>query len=161
MTNPINSPVPMKMVPAWLLLALREVGTHEIAGTHANPRIGEYLRSTTISHTLAESDETPWCSAFVNWCMVQTGMAGTNSAAARSWLSWGMRQKVPTVGCLAVLTAPERGPTAGHVAFYVHHDQQHVWLYGGNQGNTVGIVAYPIARLIEYRWPAPLQHLVP
>src|SRR5258707_11602572 len=50
-----------------------------------NPRILEYFTATTL-HTKKES--TSWCSAFVNWCMRQSGIAGTRSAAARSWLKW-------------------------------------------------------------------------
>ncbi len=64
-------------------------GVEELPGAAHNPRILEYHRTTTLGHGAASKDETPWCSSFVNFCMVMSGFRGTNSASARSWLKWG------------------------------------------------------------------------
>ncbi|MDH4280687.1 MAG: hypothetical protein OEW83_21690 [Acidimicrobiia bacterium] len=51
----------------------------EIRGRKDNPRIIEYHASTSLK---ASNDGTAWCSSFVNWCVSQAWLTGTNSAAA-------------------------------------------------------------------------------
>jgi uncharacterized protein (TIGR02594 family) len=103
--------------PAWITIARAEMGVQEYPGPEHNPRIIQYLRSTTNPAT---SDETPWCSGFVNWCMKQAGIVGTNSAAARSWLKWGgrvrpQRSEQSQCGARGLLPRNERHglPSAG------------------------------------------------
>lgn len=135
--------------PVWLRVARQELGVKEVAGNGSNPRVIEYLSTTTLPKSYATNDETPWCSAFVNWCMIKAGAKGTNSAAARSWLAWGRPIDVPVPGCVAVLSR-EGG---GHVAFYVRHQVADLWLLGGNQANMVCERAYPPGRLLGFRMP--------
>ena len=122
----------------------------EVAGAAANPRIVEYLHSTTLENGAASTDETPWCSAFANWCVERAGRAGTDSAWARSWLTWGKATKSPTVGCVVVL---QRDANKGHVGFFVSRTSTHVRLLGGNQQNRVCEQDYPLANLLGYRAP--------
>ena len=84
--------------PSWMAIANSEIGVKEYPGNGENPRIVEYLRSTTLSAPFSARDETPWCSGFVNWCVEKSGYAGTDSAWARSWLNWG-----------STITKPRRG----------------------------------------------------
>jgi uncharacterized protein (TIGR02594 family) len=136
---------------AWFDIAMRELGTSEIAGAGDNPRIVEYLRSTSLGGAMAANDETPWCSAFVNFCVEQAGFAGTDSASARSWLHWGRQTVVPVTGCIAVF---KRGdPPSGHVAFYVSESGGSIKVLGGNQGDKVCFAPYPRERLLGYRVP--------
>lgn len=44
---------------------------HEVFGTENNPQIVNYHGATTL---LAQDDETPWCSAFINWCFIVAGL---------------------------------------------------------------------------------------
>lgn len=88
----------------WMSIARDELGTVERSGPGSNSRVLEYLRSTDLDEALASTDETPWCSAFVNWCIERAGYQGTNSAWARSWLSWGRRIETPVPGCITVFT---------------------------------------------------------
>jgi len=137
----------------WMAFAEAELaaGVVEIPGPENNPRIVEYHQATDLEAT---DDETPWCSAFVNWCMKQAGVARTNSAAARSWLSWGKALAAPEPGCVTVLRRGD-DPTKGHVAFFVDADGAgHIRLLGGNQGNAVSIRSFPIDRVLSHRWPA-------
>jgi uncharacterized protein (TIGR02594 family) len=100
---------------------------------------------------MACNDETPWCSAFVNFCVEQAGFAGTDSASARSWLNWGRKTDTPVTGCIAVF---ERGaPPSGHVAFYVSQSADQIKVLGGNQGNKVSFAHFPKFRLLGYRIP--------
>src|SRR5690606_20718773 len=74
--------------PPWMAVARAELGVKEKEGSADNPRIVEFLKTTTIGTPYNENDETPWCSAFVNWVFEKTGIAGTSSAAALSWRTW-------------------------------------------------------------------------
>jgi uncharacterized protein (TIGR02594 family) len=133
--------------------ALREVGQHEVASRKANnPRICEYLAAGGLP---TDPDETPWCSAFVNWCMKQANIQGTGRANARSWLNWGGTCLAkPHYGAVTVLWRERQNGGKGHVAFYVGETQGQLVLLGGNQNNQVGLRSYPMDRLLGYRWPA-------
>lgn len=134
----------------WFDIARGELGVQEIAGPGANPRIVEYLRSTTLPGDAASSDETPWCSAFVNWCVERAGHVGTDSAVARSWLDWGKPPRTPSPGCVVVL---RRLGDRGHVGLFVSASASAVRLLGGNQGDRVSEREYPLTDLLGYRVP--------
>ena len=129
--------------------AKNEIGTKEIAGDADNQRIIEYHATTTLKAT---SDEVSWCSSFVNWCVIQAGLKGTNSAAARSWLKWGMPVDLPQEGDIVIF---KRGtnPASGHVGFYVRTLGDNVYVLGGNQSNTVKISVYKRGDVLGYRRP--------
>lgn len=136
---------------AWMPIALAEVGRHELPGRAQSPRIVQYLRSTTLGSPLDGQDETPWCSAFANWCVERAGYEGTDSAAARSWLRWGVQLLRPRRGCVVVLS---RGEGAGHVGFWIDETRTQVSLLGGNQGDRVCVAPFDKARVLGYRAPA-------
>lgn len=142
-------PEPSGCAP-WLAVAVKELvaAPREIAGKGANRRIVDYLKATDIGAP-AQSDETPWCSAFVNWCLRETKTDRTRKASARSWLSWGVEQRVPRLGAIAVF---KRGaPPSGHVGFYLGQEGGYVKLLGGNQRDTVSISNQNKANLISIR----------
>ena len=143
------------MIPVWMRAAEAELarGVREIAGTEHHPRILEYHAATSFQ---ASTDEVPWCSSFVNWCMQQAGYDGTRSAAARSWLTWGEPLEQPTYGAITVL-ARGKNPALGHVGFFTDRRGTDVLLMSGNQGNAVSIAAYPVARVLGYRWPREVR----
>lgn len=134
---------------AWLNAAMHELGVREIEGAGSSPRVLMYLASTDLDREMAASDETPWCSAFVNWCFEVTGNAGTNSAAARSWLGWGQSMPTPRRGAVTVLSR-EGG---GHVGFFMAQTATTVKLLGGNQGNQVCVADYDRKRVLGHRVP--------
>ena len=133
----------------WMPVALQEIGVKEYAGAADNPRIVEYLSSTALGSEDLSNDETPWCSAFVNWCVVKAGYEGTDSAWAKSWLNWGMELETPRRGCIAVFSRNE----GGHVAFFIGESSSGIKVLGGNQSDAVKISTYPTSRLLSYRIP--------
>lgn len=149
-TTPVT-PVPQSGLPLWLAMAKREMdtGVDEIAGPTDNPRIVEYHRTTTLRAT---DDETFWCSSFVNWCVIQARLEGTDSAAARSWLQWGQPLERGRQGAVTVFRR-SASPTAGHVGFYWGSAKDRVLVLGGNQGDQVSIKGYPKKDLLGFRWP--------
>lgn len=144
----------MEYVPEfpWERIAVDEMKRQvaEIPGVRHNERILEYLESCTdLGHWARGRDETPWCSAFVNWCVEQSDYAGTNRAWARSWLKWGTGIAVPTPGCIVVL---KRGFGGGHVGFYRSlATPTRINILGGNQRNRICVQSYPVSRVLGYR----------
>lgn len=131
----------------WLAHAIGELGETEVSGDQDNPRIVEYHSSTGLS---ADDDETPWCAAFVSWCLEQAGIQSMRSARARDYLEFGEILKEPQIGCIVVLS--RKG--GGHVGFYWGKSQNgKINLLGGNQGNAVTIAPYDASRVVGYRWP--------
>lgn len=135
------------MKPQWLEIAQAEIGVKEVKGGE-NPRIIEYHACTSLKAT---EDETPWCSAFMNWVMKQAGMPYTKSAAARSWLDWGVVLDEPREGCVAIL---KRGaPPSAHVTLWLRESDGMFAGLGGNQGDQVKVSAFKAADVLGYRWP--------
>lgn len=157
--EPIGSPLaPLDVAEeySWMPIALREIGVREnLAPDQSCARVVEYLRTTTLDEAQASNDATPWCSGFVNWCLEHAGVAGTRSAAARSWLDWGRPLVKPRRGVITVLS---RG-AGGHVGFYIGRGtlsfggQPSVDLLGGNQNNEVCIASFDPDRVLGYRVP--------
>jgi uncharacterized protein (TIGR02594 family) len=137
-------------LPSWMRIAEAE----EQAGISEDkpatrPRILEYLATCT---DLEESElgqyDTPWCSAFVNWCILQAGLPGSNSGWARSWRKWGQEDPDPGPGSITVWSrfrdlgsGLER--VGGHVAFLVEDKGESVEVLGGNQRDRVCRAIYP------------------
>lgn len=145
----LNLNAPAQEEYPWMRIALSQLGVKEWTRGD-NPVIQQYLRSTTLPSSLASKDETHWCSAFVNWVMEKAGLAGTDSAAARSWLNWGKKVETPHRGVITVFSRDG----GGHVAFFVERQGDQIKVLGGNQSNTVSIAGYQAARLLGYRLPS-------
>lgn len=124
--------------PLWLKIARRELGTAE-RSNGSNPRILEYLATTTLPAGSRGTDETPWCAAFVNWCLETAGINGLDSAWALSWRTFGVAVEAPEPGDITVF----KRPGGGHVGFFLRDLGAKVEILGGNQGNSVSIRSYP------------------
>lgn len=141
-------------------IALTQIGVKEVHGIGNNPKILEYHATTTLKAT---SDLVAWCSSFVNWCVTKAGLIGTNSAAARSWLTWGVAVKYEDLqpGDIVVFSRGTNG-ISGHVAMLVTKPPALSPLLkciGGNQHDEVCIEIFSRARVLGYR--RPLQILPP
>jgi uncharacterized protein (TIGR02594 family) len=133
-----------------MTVARAEMGVAQYPAGHSNPRITEYHADTNIR---GYDDKASWCSSFVNWCLAQAGIVGTNSALARSWLDWGEALDSPVPDCIAVLYRDDPSSWKGHVGFYLRHDESYVYLLGGNQLEEVREHCYPVGSVLSYRWP--------
>jgi len=95
---------------------------------------------------------TPWCAAWANSVLRAAGYAGTNSAAARSFLNYGTPTNEPQQGDIVVLS---RGgdPSKGHVGFYAGPGDTpgSIKILGGNQGGAVSVAEFPAAHVLGYR----------
>lgn len=92
-----------------------------------------------------------WCAEFLNFVLQRSGMKGTSSAMARSFVDYGQRISGPRVGAIAVIN---RGGSAGHVGIVTGIDSNgNPILLSGNHNNTVAEAPYPAKRVIAYVWP--------
>lgn len=126
--------------------ALKFYGIQEIAGAEANPIIVEMFK-VAGGH---QSDETAWCSAYVNYCCSQMGLPYTGLPNARSWLEIGRKVDKADFMDIVVLWRGKKIGWKGHVGFYIGGSQDSIFILGGNQENSVSIQAYPKRRLLNY-----------
>lgn len=149
--SPISLTDAAQTSPPWLLKAMGEMGQKEISGEMHNPRILEYIRSVSPNNSSA-GDELPWQSYFVNWVFIKSGLEGSNSGVARSWMNWGVPLDHPRPGAVAVFSRGEN-PRLGQVGFYLGDAGDYVLYIGGNVGNAVNIDSAPKSKVVGYRWP--------
>lgn len=146
-----------------MVIANNEIGQKEIKGKGNNPRIIKYHASTTLK---AKTDETPWCSSFVNWVIIQANMQGTNSAAAASWLTWGEKTSAKSGAITIIRNASAANSSltssGNHVGFLVRETATHYMLLGSNQSDRVKVSLYPKSSwtLSGYRWPKKIEVVV-
>jgi uncharacterized protein (TIGR02594 family) len=146
------------MSAPWMVVAQIELenDVRETPGAGDTPRVLEYI--ATCSKNLLGArlrrfmhDSTAWCSAFVNWVLLECGIPGTGSALAKSWEKYGIACE-RKVGAIAIY---KRGklPWQRHVGFVVdiRIDSQDLVL-GGNQRNRVSTQWRDNAGAV-YRWP--------
>ena len=134
----------------WLAIAAKEIGTKEYPGDNANhPRIQQYLATVNNLSAIDKlKDETAWCSCFMNWCVEQAGIAGTDSAWAKSWGNWrnAVAPSALQTGDIAVFDRSSATGGGGHVGIAITLDaaKQNILVLGGNQSDAVRYAWYPL-----------------
>jgi uncharacterized protein (TIGR02594 family) len=140
-------------------LALRFEGLAELPGAVHNPAVLAMLQLVDPS---VHDDETPWCSAFVNWVMWLLDGPRSRSLAARSWLAVGHPIPLTEATSARDVVILKRGVNApgplvldapGHVGFFagLYHAPERVRVLGGNQGDRVCLEEFPIDRVLGVR----------
>ncbi len=148
--EPLAGGVVRASYPLWLAEARRNIGLREIPGPRHEGRILAFFKAAMAGWF--KDDETPWCGAFVAYCMVKAGLPippKGEAVRARAWARWGVACP-PRVGAVAIF-GREGG---GHVGLAVGESATHLYILGGNQSNEVNIMPIAKARLIALRWPA-------
>lgn len=144
--------------PIWLVHALKDNGLREVRGGE-NPRIIEMDSYTTLK---AKEDEIAWCSAALCCWFEEVHISSTKSAAAISWATWGKGLDEPKEGCVCVVRHKKSGndkatgSTSGyHVALWLGQDRDYVYLFGGNQSDSVKKSSFPLKdyEIVALRWP--------
>jgi len=155
--------------PPWLAVAREQMssGVSETPDLRNTEQIDKYFQALGASFNAT----TPWCGAFVGYCVKQCGVPAIASTVASLavgtpfWESWGQPAPTPApVGAIVVLTPPG---SAGHVGFLAEAVADGmIKLLGGNQGggggarpDRVGIVQFPASSIKAIRWlgTAPLK----
>ena len=143
------SPKTTPLVP-WLDVAIKEIGVKEYPDANNNhPRIQAYLATVNGLDAIQKStDETAWCSCFMNWCVEQVQINGTDSARAKSWGNWRKEVAIENaqVGDLAVFDRRSATASGGHVGIVieVNDARDEILVLGGNQSSSVSYSWYPV-----------------
>lgn len=140
----------------WMKVARSKLGIKEIPGVKANMDIVAMLQTTTVPPSMAKSDETPWCAAFVNQVFKESGVKRINSARARDWAKWGREPEGDADWKPGVLVIFGWSNGTGHVGFLVDWDDdaETLVVLGGNQSNKVCMASFGMNKVIGYRVPA-------
>lgn len=134
----------------WVGVAESMLGLREIVGPKHNPKILEMWAAAKASWF--KDDETPWCGAFIAYCMVKCGIVPPKEAPrAASWADWG-KACTPQLGAVGV----KKRVGGNHVFLIVGITSDGVFYkaLGGNQGNMVSITDIAVAEVHAVRWPA-------
>lgn len=122
------------------------IGVKEVSGKKHNPCIVWYASFTTLKAT---DDETPWCSSFMCAMAFLGGQPSTKSAAAKSWLNYGL----PGDGSKGDIAIFKR--SGGHHVAFVNKPfktgDKVINVLGGNQGNAVSIMDYDAKNILGFR----------
>lgn len=93
-----------------------------------------------------------WCADFVQATLAQSGMEGTGSGMARSYLEWGQPVDQPQRGDIAVFSRGDPNGPFGHVGFFEGYNPDGtIKVLGGNQGDSVSIASYSPDQLLGFR----------
>ena len=132
-----------------LNIALSEFGVKEIVGGRHNPEVLKYFHDT--GHEWVKTDETAWCSAFMNWVCKKSDLPYSGALNARSWLKIGCEVDTAYIGDVVVFSRGNPNGWQGHVGLYIRETTNWIYVLGGNQNNQVKISKYPKTRLLQYR----------
>lgn len=132
-------------------IGLSQYGITETLGEFHNQIILDYFKE--IGQKWVTTDETAWCSAFVNWVALKACKERSGKLTARSWLKIGITTNQPTLGDVVVFWRESKQSWKGHVGFFIGYskDKKHIYCLGGNQNNQVNIKSYPTYRLLGFR----------
>jgi uncharacterized protein (TIGR02594 family) len=148
--------------PAWLDIAREEDGVEE-------PESVKYFTATNYDDP---QGSTPYCAAFVGWCLIKAGKKGTRSAAAKSYVTYGKDvSETKPAGAIVVFRWQSGGyhvtfyaggkrSIAGHGSFLgtaglPYGKKGYKGYLGGNQTpeHRVCEEDLPLSRAIAWRWP--------
>ena len=127
-------------------VAKRFFGMEEIPGVKDHPFIVWCLSLCDLE----ASDETPWCSAFVNGICFILDLPRSNSAWARSWLTTGLPIDLEEAQIGFDICIFKRG-TGGHVGFYAGMEGDNIMILGGNQNDSVNLLSFSRDKLLGVR----------
>lgn len=132
-------------------IALSQYGVTETVGKNHNPTVLNYFKE--IGHKWVTTDETAWCSAFVNWVALKAKMKRSGKLTARSWLRIGTEVSEPKLNDLVIFWRHKKSSWKGHVGFFIGYseDKKYIYVLGGNQNNQVNIKKYAVYRLLGFR----------
>ena len=139
-------------------IAQRFINIAEVDGAVSNPQVLAMLR---LDNPSISDDDTPWCSAFVNYVAWLLRLPRSKDLIARSWLKIGYAVEAQSamVGFDVVILKRGIGnqPGAevfnapGDVGFFAGWQDEKILILGGNQGDRVCVAPYPFERVLSIR----------
>jgi uncharacterized protein (TIGR02594 family) len=144
----VNPPAPTTPPPEAYSLAAKNLGMNE---RDQGAALAEYMANGGVNLDPATR---AWCADYVNATLAQTGVQGTGSSMARSFLEWGQPVDQPQRGDVAVFSRGDPNGPYGHVGFFDSYNPDgSIKVLGGNQGDAVSLADYSAADLLGFRRP--------
>lgn len=136
--------------PPWYTAAEKEIGYKE---TGNNRGIERYIGPAKTG-SLGD----PWCAIFINAMLEGSGVPGSRSPAARSFVSHPkfVKLKEPALGAIVPMWRDSPGGWQGHVFFYDGESPKGIRGIGGNEDNMVKRSFHDRSRVLGYYWPKSL-----
>lgn len=138
----------------WIDKAASYLGVAEIPGAKNNEQILAFL------HTVLDTDteDTPWCAAFVNFNLDKVGIKSSGSGMARSFETSKRFYKLGDVpelysGSICTRWRVSKGSGQGHVGFAVAKKPGYTAFLGGNQGDKVSVAWQPNIYITGFYYP--------
>ncbi len=132
--------------PKVLVEAIKLDGIQEIVGSKHNPIIMDWALELDLKDY--KNDEIPWCGLFVAIVIKRAGFdVVKNPLWAANWSKFGTKQSEAHLFDILVF----KRPGGNHVGFYVGEDDTCYHVFGGNQGNKVGVTRIEKSRLTSIR----------
>jgi len=142
-------------MPKWTNIARDMIGTTEGAGAKNNPIVVTMFALS--GHPEVKTDSTPWCAAFVGYCLKKAGLKNSGTLWALDYAGYGVKLDGPVVGAIACKKRRNASGKVigGHVFFVVDYDEKRriVWGLGGNQRDAVNIMRYAVSEIESFNWP--------
>ena len=133
----------------WIQIAFDELNKN-ISENGSNPEILKYFVYTQLAGTKdATKDKTPWCAAYVNYCLETSGIEGTGSALAYSFIQYGDDLgNTPAYGSIAIMNY-------SHVGFVIGQDKNgRIIILGGNQSDALNTSPNDKSLLLKCVYPS-------
>lgn len=155
-TTPILLPAartPPLDAPLWAWIAYVE-HKRSLAGQRSRARLGAYFSATEIAISPESYGDIPrWGSAFLCWCMEESGVLSPRSVSGRTWLSWGAPIEQPRYGAPAVYRIDTADALASRCGFWVGSTREWDYCIGGDHHTPSPTVSrYHRSALLGYRW---------
>ncbi|MFS8049194.1 CHAP domain-containing protein [Rhizobium sp. BR 314] len=141
----------------WLAVAKTQIGVLE----SDDAKIRSYFASIGV----LANGATPWCGAFVAWCLLQSKAITSKQLPkvperAANWTDFGRSIALPLnqtdkslLGAIVVLS-PQAANSSGHVGFLTGFSTPgKVTLLGGNEHDQVREEDFSLADIRAVRWP--------
>lgn len=136
----------------WREEARRCIGVRETAGPGDTRQILDWADDLDLVY---DGDDVAWCGLFVAHCIGSTlpdEILPPGPLGARSWIRFGEPCE-PKAGAVLVFWRGKKDGWQGHVGFYEGEDDDHFFVLGGNQSDSVNVAKLKKDRLLQARWP--------
>lgn len=134
--------------PKMILEAVKLYGIREGVGRLNNPVIIGWAKEIGIDDYLIDS--IPWCGLFIGVVAYRAGKEVVHEPLwAANWLNFGVRVDEAMFGDVLVF----KRPGGNHVGLYIGESSDFYFVFGGNQGDAVGIIMIEKSRLRGIRRP--------
>ena len=131
----------------WMRIAKSQVGIGEKTNHNDGPDVDKYLKTVGL-----DGSGEPWCGAFVNWGLKESGIKGAQiPERASDWQNFGQSLSRPAFGSIATM----KRPGGGHVGFTAAIDADRpgwIIILGGNQSDQVSYRSFP-KRILKFNYP--------